>query len=229
MAKPRNDPRLSANKLAQYVTSRAARQNQILRNAKFPPDYITAYYRDAAEAISHFIGGGMADLGILDRAAARLLQSSTNSIQQDRQKNANIDAIEVFGGMLDDIDLRGATPELAAHTAPHVTVAGVSVSVRPEIILRCEKKGSPLVGALKLHFPRSEPLDVEQAGYVSALLHRYLEDQHLDDGTASTAHCVVVDVASATFHPGIASVKKRMSDIQGSCGHIAQLWPSITP
>lgn len=229
MAKPRNEPRLSVNKLAQYVTSRAARQNQILRTAKFPPDYITAYYRDAAEAIAQFIGGGMVDLGILDRATARLLQAQASNIQQDRQKSANVDAIEVFAGMLDDIDLRGATPSLAPHTAPHVTVAGVAVSVRPDIILRCEKKGAPLVGALKLHFPRSEPLDAEQAGYVSALLHRYLDDHHLDDGTASTAHCVVIDVASATFHPGIATVKKRMTDIQGSCGHIAQLWPSITP
>lgn len=229
MAKPRNDPRLSVNKLAQYVTSRAARQNQILRNAKYPPDYITAYYRDAAEAISSFIGGNMVDLGILDRATARLLQAPSSNIQQDRQKSANVDAIETFAGMLDDIDLKGATPSLAPHTAPHVNVGGVAVSVRPDIILRCEKKGSPLVGALKLHFPRSEPLDDEQAGYVSAMLHRYLSDHMLDDGTASTAHCVVIDVASATFHPGVASVKKRMNDIQGSCGHIAQLWPSITP
>lgn len=229
MAKPRNDPRLSVNKLAQYVTSRAARQNQILRNAKFPPDYITAYYRDAGEAIASFIGSGMNDLGVLDRTILKLLQSEASNIQQDRQKSANVDAIETFMGMLDDIDLKGANPSLGSHAAPHVTIAGVSVSVRPDIILRCEKKGSTLIGAIKLHFPRSEPLDIEQAGYVSAMLHRFASDHLLDEGTASTAHCMVVDVASAKFHPGVASVKKRMTDIQSSCGHIAQLWPSVTP
>jgi len=229
MAKTRNDPRLSVNKLAQYVTSRAGRQNQILRNAKYPPDYITAYYRDAAEAISRFIGGGMSDLGILDRMTLKLLQSESSNIQQDRQKSANVDAIETFANMLDDIDLRGATPSLGAHVAPHISVAGVAISIRPDIILRSEKKGAPLVGALKLHFPRSEPLDEEQAGYISALLHRFAADHLLDEGTASTAHCVVIDISSAKFYPGVASVKKRMADIEGSCGHIAQLWPSIVP
>lgn len=61
----RDEPRISVNKLAQYVTSRATRQNQILRTAKFPPDYITTYYRDAAEAIARFLAGGMIDFGIL--------------------------------------------------------------------------------------------------------------------------------------------------------------------
>jgi hypothetical protein len=66
MSKQRNDPRISVNKLAQYVTSRAARQTQILRNAKFPPDYITTYYREAAEAISRYLASDMQDAAILE-------------------------------------------------------------------------------------------------------------------------------------------------------------------
>ena len=227
MSKVRNEPRLSVNKLAQYVTSRAARQNQILRNAKYPPDYITAYYRDAAEAIARFIGTGMADLGVLDRASAKLLQANTGTVQQARQKSANIDAIETFESMLDDIDIKGAVPSLAAHSPPHVMIGGVSVSVRPDVILKCQKGGATQVGGLKLHFPRSEPLDEEQAGLVSALLHRYVQDHLLDEGVASAGHCVIVDIASGKFYPGVASVKKRMNDIQSSCDHIAKLWPTV--
>lgn len=229
MQKTRNEPRLSVNKLAQYVTSRAARQNQILRTAKFPPDYITAYYRDAADAIASFVGGGMADLGVLDRASNRLLQAEAGTVQQARQKSANIDAIEAFEGMLDDIDLRGATPSLGAHAAKHLPIANVAVSIRPEVVLRCSKGSTTLLGGMKLHFPRSEPLDAEQAGYVSAMLHKFAEREASPDETASTAHCVVVDVASRTFHPGVSSVKKRMRDIEGACGHISQLWPNIAP
>ncbi len=70
MPKQHNDPRISVNKLAQYVTSKAARQNQILRNAKYPPTYITAYYRDAGTAISRFLASNMTDYALLDGTIA---------------------------------------------------------------------------------------------------------------------------------------------------------------
>jgi hypothetical protein len=79
MAKQRDEPRISVNKLAQYVTSRATRQNQILRTAKFPPDYITTYYREAAEAIARFLAGGMVSFSILE-PIQKLVESDESDV-----------------------------------------------------------------------------------------------------------------------------------------------------
>jgi hypothetical protein len=38
---------------------------------------------------------------------------------------------------------------------------------------RSKPVGNPLVGGIKLHFPVTEPLDAEQAGYVSAVVQSF--------------------------------------------------------
>jgi len=72
--------------------------------------------------------------------------------------------------MLDDIDLKDAEPSLGDHAPPKLTIRNVEVSVRPDILLKgIGKKKQPLVGGIKLHFPRTFPLNAS-AGYVSVLL-----------------------------------------------------------
>src|SRR5689334_17747262 len=98
MSKTNQAPRISVNKLGQYLVSKAARQRSILYEQKFPADYITAYYRDAEEAISSFIAGGLQDVSILEKRIKILGQANTSNIQQARRISGNIDAIETFMG-----------------------------------------------------------------------------------------------------------------------------------
>ncbi len=228
MTKQRNEPRISVNKMAQYVTSRATRQNQILRTAKFPPDYITAYYREAAEAVARFLASDMTDFAILDNAQNALSQKAATNVYETRRIGGNIDALETFAGMLDDINFGGATPALGATTAPHLTIKGVSISVRPEVTLHLQKKGEGLVGGIKLHFVKTEPLDAEQAGYITAMMCGYCKDHLWQKGAALPDHCMVIDLASAQVYPGVKSTKARMKEVENACGQIASLWPSVT-
>ncbi len=227
MTKQRNDPRISVNKMAQYVTSRAARQNQILRNAKFPPDYITTYYREAGEAIARFLASDMKDFAILDNAQNSLNQKGATNVYETRRIAGNIDAIETFGGMLDDVDFGGAAPALGAATAPHLIVKGVNISVRPEVTLHSKVKGEGLVGGIKLHFVKTEPLDPEQAGYITAMMGAFCKDHLWQHGAPLPSHCLVIDLASAKVYPGVKAIKQRMKDIENACGQIASLWPSV--
>lgn len=103
--------------------------------------------------------------------------------------------------MLDDIDLKSAKPTLGTHKANPITYRGVDVSVRPDVILQSNAG----VGGLKLHFPKGNPLNAQAAGYM------------------------VVDVASGKFFPGVTSTKARLREVEGGCGEVAALWPSIQP
>lgn len=222
-------PRISVNKLAEYMGAKGGRQRQILRDQKFPTDYKGMYYREAAEAISKCIVSNLEDTACLDKALAVLGQMSPEKIGTQRRINCNMDAIETFQSMLDLVDLQSATPTYGEHAPEKLQIQNVEISVRPEIILKGKgKSGKTLVGCLKLHFPRTHPLEDDGAGYVSALLQEYCKT-HLHDDEAYGPYCFVIDVGAKTVHPGVKATSLRMKDVVNDCRNIAALWPTITP
>lgn len=228
MRKPMKPPRLSINKLGEYMTVKAGRQNKILYDAKYPQDYIVAYYKDAAEAIAKCIVDGLEDLKPLEIAIRSLEQRVPKTIGEQRKFSGNIDAIETFISIMDNVDLKGVEPRLGEHKAPHVIMSGVEVSVRPEVTLHGQKKsGEGLIGGIKLHFPKSFPLNEEAAEYISTGVQLYANDHLYAHGAASHKHCYVIDMASAKVYAGVKSIKQRTKDMQDTTLQIASIWPNI--
>ena len=107
-------------------------------------------------------------------------------------------------------------------------IQGVEVSVRPEVILTSPGKSrTVLVGAAKLHFPRTFALDAESAGFVSAILQRWTDQHLLDSGVTNGALCPVIDIGSRTFYPGVKATAARMKEVEANCQNIAAIWDSI--
>jgi hypothetical protein len=222
-------PRLSVNKLGEYMVVGPARRRRIIYDAKFPSDLIRPFYTPAEEAIALFISKGMHDVSALENRIATLGQSHAETVWDQRRINSNIDAIESFMDMLDDVDLKGAVPALGAHSAPTVTFSGVQISVRPEITLTGDGiKGQKIIGAMKLHFPKSHPLNAEAAGYISAMIFAFCTDHLSANAVADSRLCGVIDVAGGNVHAGPAATKSKLKDLQAACAEIASLWPTVT-
>jgi hypothetical protein len=226
-----NPASISVNKLGEYIISRGARQRKILHDRKYPdPDFnIGMYHREATEAISTYLADGAIDATPLDRQIAILSQITTEKVGTARRINSNIDALERFSNMLDDVDLFGAGPMLGPHNPPKLTFFNVDISVRPEIILRAEgPKGKRYVGALKLHFSKTHPHTEESAGYVSAVLQEFCR-VHIatDEEAVHPNYCMVIDVASGNVYPGVKATAQRLKDIEAECQNIAGLWRTI--
>lgn len=226
-----NKPSISVNKLGEYITSKGARQRKILHDRKYPdPDFQKGmYHREASDAVAQYIAAGAIDPSPLDKVLYSLAQLTPDKVGTARRINANIDALERFSTMLDDIDLMGAEPELGAHSPPKLTFHNVEISVRPEIVLRTTVKGKTYVGAIKLHFSKSHPHTEESAGFVSAAVNEYCRVHVVGYGDAivNPAFCQVIDVASGTVFPGVKATKLRLNDISAECQNIAALWPTI--
>ena len=229
MAKRPNDaPRISVNKLAEFIDAKARRQRQILGDQKYPTDFKGMYYREASEAISSYIASNMEKASILDRAIAILEQNQPEKIGTRRRIEANIDALESFQTMLDAIDLGGAIPRLGANSQPMITIQNVNVSIRPDIILHLIGKGGvPLVGAIKLHFPRTFSLAEAGEGIVSAVMQEWVKTALPDDGEPSGAHCFAIDVGARRVGKGVKATVARLKDVQANCRNIMALWPTI--
>lgn len=222
------DPKISINKLAEYIVSKGKRQRQILSDQKFPSEYKGMYYREAAESIAMCLSSNLEDLSSLERQKRILEQITADKIGTQRRIASNIDAIETFETMLDSIDLMGAELELGAHQAEPMMYSGVRVSVRPEIVLRGTGKGGrKLLGAAKLHFPRTFSLTEESAGYVSSVLQEYCKARLIDDEEVYGPYCFVIDVGSGTIYPGVKSTVARLNDVTSECRNIAGLWGTI--
>ena len=112
MRRPENNPRISLNKLCEFMTARPPRQRRIIRDQKYPNEFQGMFYREAQEAVASCIASNLEDIDSINRQVALLDQQSPPNVGTQRRVSANIDALEAFAEMLDDIDLRGATPEL---------------------------------------------------------------------------------------------------------------------
>ncbi|HMT13840.1 MAG TPA: hypothetical protein PKE19_03730 [Aestuariivirga sp.] len=226
-----NKPTISVNKLGEYIISKGARQRKILHDRKYPdPEFqMGMYHREASEAVALYIAGGAIDTSPLDKALRSLEQLTPDKIGTARRINSNIDALERFATMLDDIDLDGAEAEMGAHAPNKLTYHSVEISVRPEIILRATIKGKLHIGAMKFHFSKSHPHTTESAGFVSAVVNEYCRVHIIGsgDGIVNPALCKVLDVASGTVFPGVKATKQRLADISAECQNIAALWPTI--
>lgn len=226
-AKVHKEPRISINKLGEYLVKKAGRQRQILREQKFPQDFMTAYYKDAQEAISSFLAGNMEDITILERKKQILEQSPIKNVYSMRQINGNIEAIDNFMNMVDDIDFKGATPQLGEPSGK-MKIRGVEVSMRPEIILTGKgAKGKQLVGGVKLHFNKTHPLNEEACGYISAAMQIYCDNVLHEEGVSYSGYCIVIDIASGQVYGGVTATAQRKKDIEAACEQIASLWPTI--
>lgn len=225
-----NQPRISVNKLAEYMVSKAARQRKLLRDRKFPdPEFqMGMYHKEATEGVASYLVSDQISTQSIDNAIALIRQQAPAKIGTQRRLTQNIEAMERFLDMLDDIDFNGATAALGSNTAPKLTYHGVEVSVRPEIVLRGSVKGRAVLGAVKLHFAKTFEMTDETAGYVSAAVQEYCQRHLVSDGEqVYPAYCQVFDIGCGKVFPGVKSTKARLKDIEDTCRNIADIWPNI--
>ena len=225
------EPVISVNKLGEYIVSRGARQRTLLRQRKYPsPEFnIGMFHHEATDAIQMYLAGGGIDPRPLENALNSLNQMTPEKIGTMRRINSNVERLERFVEMLDDIDLKGADADMGANSPERMKICGVQISVRPEIILRgTGPKGQKLIGAIKLQLSASTKFNKEAAGYVSASVQEYCKRFLVNDNEIVYApYCEVIDIGNEIVYGGVKATAQRMKDIEAECQNIAALWPSI--
>jgi hypothetical protein len=89
------------------------------------------------------------------------------------------------------------------------------------------RRGQSAIGALKLHFPKQNPLGERASGFVSAALVAHLQTTQGD--AVDPALCGVLDVSSAAFFRGPTATRNRLRELDEGCGEILARWPTIQP
>jgi hypothetical protein len=229
----RNKPRCSLNKLGEFASeSNPSRRWRIVRDQKYPPVFVTAYYSLARDAIVEYIASGEESPDIL----IDHLKSLQDADYPDRKwwRNRTKSCADALAGFLVDFpsallrDGIGARPGKKNSRAAF-NIEGVRVTVRPDLILEGrDGHGKPVVGAMKLHFSKRHPLSKEAGEYVATMLHRYASERLGADGVKTPPrYSKVVDVFTGEVFEAPKSFKRRREDIRHACQFIASIWERV--
>jgi len=224
--KAHKDPRISVNKLAEYLaTNKASRRERILRDAKFPPTFQVIRYEPTLDMARRFLSGKIANTQSLQIEIAEYEASLASNDFEERMKKSNVEAMNLFVSLAPTLDIHDMKITIGEHAPPKLTLADVAVSVRPDVLVTISKKGAKQSGAIKLNISKGSPHTKDSAEYAGALLRHYLATQGHDD--CDYRCCFTLDVFSKKFVEAPKAITNRLKDAEAACAEIARQWDSI--
>ncbi|MCZ8355314.1 MAG: hypothetical protein O9340_11300 [Cyclobacteriaceae bacterium] len=223
-------PKISANKLGEYITEKPHRQQQIIKDQKYQKGFIIKRYNKARNVIINFLTKK------IDKNA--LLLEIQNLITEEYSRNASsfqkqdnklsIEALEIFANSdllelpefenLENIRLRKSNNNLL--------IEGVEVSVHPDILICGKIRNKKFIGGIKLHISKSHPLKKEAGEYVATVLHEYLEKE-FPKSRVKTQFCISIDVFTGEYFIAPKTYKTMKKNIKAACSAIQLFWENI--
>ena len=214
---------MSASKLGEYVDCGATRRERIIRDQKFPSDFITARYRDAEDAIRAAMLSDAVLSALSEKAQLLDMKEATNPHQVEVRASC-AQAVRRFARMYHDLPLAGVTPTLIGNRK--VQIEGVEVSVRPTLgTQRINKKGIVERGAILLVMSKSINLTDRSGGAVAELLRTALIEAGFENVHPSL--CMIVDVFRRKVYTPPRATKRLSTEIACACREIAARWSKM--
>lgn len=218
-------PKISVNKLGEYITSSPTRRKSIVQNQKNPSNFIVARYTETREAYVNYIISKL-DKSVMDNAKETLVAKQTSSDFQANDKATSIEALACFESI--------SFPDLSNFEVSRfdgsakIDISGVDVSINPDLIFRGVYRGKNIIGAIKLHIIKTAPLNEEARKTVATILHQFVEDiLKTDDETAPVEFTFSIDIFAHKCEKAPKSYKKRRTDVQAACEEYALWWEKI--
>jgi hypothetical protein len=225
-----SQPRISVNKLGTYlVSSSATARRAIIRDQIRPKQAVVPQYQKANDPIRHFLSGGGTDVDGLIARINRIRNTPPRTDWQAADYRNTAKALEHFMDVCEALPTKGIRYERGHGSPPRLDICGVSVSVRPDFLLYFEKRGQPVIGALKIHFTQDKGRGLGKEGqqYVATLCREWLKAHGPEDREPLYTHCFSLDVFRKSLVSAPSSFTKRMKEIEAACLDIALLWPTL--
>lgn len=205
------------------MTATPARRRRIIEDQIAPKDFIATRYSDARESIVDCIAGKISE-DQLTQIAEDLRKKEYDSKFTTQDKNLSADAIDSFLEISDQLPEHYKIERVLANDKSTIEISGVEVSIRPDAYIKNDN--DEVIGALKLHFPKSNPLTTTSGEYVATALKTFVQEGAKNP--IDHKLCIVVDVPSSSVISAPKAGKKRMIDIEAACEEIGAQWKSKT-
>lgn len=211
------------------MVASASRRATIIKNQRRPPDFIVARYTEAEKAIVDYLTSKEPSLDSIYSAQKELMDRlrSAGSEWEAQRLLLCHDALDCFAEHVDVFDLDNADVTASVERTGKLSMAGVEVSVRPELGLARIGRNGPQSGLVKLYFRKNSPLTEEQAQYISAGLFQWGATGSRPVPSLSPSWCLVFDIFAGNSFRGKRSHRRRVADLEAACEEIAHRWPLL--
>jgi hypothetical protein len=219
-------PRISVNKLGEYIYATPARKKRILLDAKFPSEIVTTRYAPVQNAAIEYFSASIKDIAIFERVKRILEQKTTTNDHQKEKVKSCIEALTHL--------TKCATSKLVPYIespgikgykdCKSITINGVLISLRPEILLLDTETNQPK-GAIKLAFSKGHFLTIQEGHCIAGLIKSYLENAL--NIKCNYKDCITLDVFSNRIIYAPVKNDWTLDKIKNACDDIRLTWPSL--
>ncbi len=226
----RKEPRISVNKLGEYLTASPARRNRIVHDAKFPTTFMVARYTSAENAIADWICTGGTDDVLLAQAMATLNNAEPGSRFARSRRDSCLEALSHAGQFRQRLALptTDRVTYVRTNSAIPLEFDDVKVSVRPEVLLYTGETEQRKLGGIKLYFSKQHPLTQQGADYITTLLWQSLVIRSAHDLVRLDHEQIkLVDVFAGEIFTLPKAHKQRLKEVAAACEEISQRWDAI--
>lgn len=220
----REAPRISMNKLAEWMTAGELRRRSIVRDQIRLNAYKAARYAEGRRIMVTHVTNPASTPRLLNEEALRLRDTvPTFPEGDDRRKWAleSARAVESFALMESRLKTKKYLATPGARQGADVSISGLRVIVNPDV-LYLERESERCKGAIKLHCGKTYPLDYEGLAYAASIIYAYLKDV---GESPVPAACIAVDVLSRKYEQAPRNLKTRLRNLEAACETIVGMWP----
>jgi hypothetical protein len=219
-------PRVSVNKLGEYMEAKPTRRVAIVKDAKAPKTFKGGRYNLARKiAKNYFIHNY--DKSILTKGKSKLTSKVTSSDYQEQDKRLSINLIDFIEG-LDFPDFGSLTVEKYDGENKKLNIEGVDISVYPDLIIRGEKRGKKIVGGIKIHISKNNSLTKEAGENIATILKDYIgKTVARTDEKVDNKICLSIDLFGNSVIEAPKSFKTRMKNVHTSCKEFSMWWDKL--
>lgn len=224
------EPRISANQLAQFIVADPAKQEGIVRDAKRVLAVRVANYQPARVAIPLcYTATGLDAALILNQAAAMQARTQTDEFER-KCSDLSAASLNRFAPLAHSIDCAGDRIVSPRRGFDHLVIEGVRVSIQPEIVFSFAHRGLLKFGGAIFNFSKGEQASLENGGdrmagdYAAVLVFLMLSAHFGAQGGPRSSNCFAVDVYRDRIFVCPTSHKTMLKNVQAACRNIVRQW-----
>jgi hypothetical protein len=229
------EPRISANKLAEYVLADESRKKTIIREAKFAKKLLIVPYSRTRKFIAYAFAPDSLDIDKLVGRAEEIERENDAEGISEWQRNDNTNsalALKKLASLAPELSWKDA--RILHERLGGIVIAGVKVSVQPELVFRFEHRNIPKVGAIILNTAKGDEKSLGRnnggyciGDYLSSLLFQMLLSKSPPVPPPLNSKCFAVDVFREQVYTAPANYRKLSKNLEAACEVIALRWPEI--
>ena len=216
------------------VSSETARLG-IIRRAKAPQTPPLIRYKDVRPVVGAFLADDNRRVGSLVAAETMFQQRAEDAAESALRQDDARNSIEVLHG------LQAMANQLAAFTfrpapvqQPKLSLGGLDVSVRADLLVRMPIRGAEHAGAAVFRLTQADG-DSETALsrrremglYVATMIRLHVDQNMRPNLPVANRLCMSIDVQHGEHFQAPDHNTRRTNDLEAACRFIAALWPTV--